>query len=95
MDARKSTCFPPLPLPLQSDRNCSKCLNFQIGRGCPEPITFYITRRTMSYFELPSDFIGFSINGKKMTNTIHLNEITDALMICTAVRISMKLKAHH
>lgn len=49
----------------------------------------------MSYFELPSDFIGFSINGKKMTNTIHLNEITDALMICTAVRISMKLKAHH
>lgn len=67
MDARKSTCPPPLPLPLplQSDRNCSKCLNFQIGGGRPEPITFYITRRTTSYFELPSDFIRFSTNGKK------------------------------
>ena len=30
-----------------------------------------------------------------MTNTIHLNEIEDEVMICTAVRISMKLKAHH
>lgn len=96
MDARKSTCSPPLPLPLplQSDRNCSKCLNFQIGGGRPEPITFYITRRTTSYFELPSDFIRFSTNGK-MTNTIHLNEIADAVVTCTAVRISMKLKAHH
>lgn len=32
---------------------------------------------------------------KKMTNTIHLNEVADAVVICTAVRISMKLKAHH
>ena len=30
-----------------------------------------------------------------MTNTIHLNEIADAVVKCTAVRISMKLKAHH
>lgn len=108
MDARKSTPSPlPLPLPLQNDRNSSQestskrakkdigaCLNFQIGGGCPEPITFYITRRTTSYFELPSDHKILN-QRKKMTNTIHLNEIADALMICTAVRISMKLKAHH
>ena len=98
MDARKSTCSPPplpLPLPLQSDRNCSKCLNFQIGGGRPEPITFYITRRTTSYFEAPFRLHKILNQRKKMTNTIHLNEIADAVVICTAVRISMKLKAHH
>lgn len=111
MDARKSTCplpLPPSPSTATSKwqkffpgkyiktrkKDIGACLNFQIGGGCPEPITFYITRRTTSYFELPSDHKILN-QRKKMTNTIHLNEIADALMICTAVRISMKLKAHH